>query len=351
MAISSTFAVGSRNFQLFTSSGTFTPPSGAKVFDVIVVGAGGGGSGGGYADGGTITTGYGGAGGGSGYAMYLRDLRITSPVTVTIGVGGAGGIGALASVAAWSGLAGTRGGTTAFGAYTAAGGGGAGVTTTGSAAQATASLSSNLAAFDTIKSVGYVPSAGASSAVILGGSGGSAGGYYPSTAPTRSSAGTSSITSTGVGAIWGGSNFNSLTPSSESILTTVSFDSQAARTQSIIFGQQFGQILYLSREQSNGQYYVDARTRKVGDLWYVAGGGGVGLSVTTTTLYGQGGFAGTDIAGGSHGVNASATVISQVGETATTPSAGGGGGGGSYQTGAAAGAGGAGANGFVVVYW
>ena len=351
MAISSTFSAGNRNYQVFTTSGTFTPPAGAKVFDVIIVGAGGGGSGGGYADGGTITTGFGGAGGGSGYALSLRDLRISTPVTVTLGAGGAGGIGALASVAAWSGLAGSRGGTTAFGSYTAAGGGGGGVTTSGNGQNFTTSAGGTQSAFDDIKSQCEIISGGAQSAVMLGGSGGSGGGYYPSTAPNRGSAGTNSITSTGVGAIWGGSNFASMTSSSDSILTTVSYDSIAGKTPSIIFGQQYGAIRFPPRDQSNGQYYVDARTKKIGDLVWVAGGGGVGLAVTTTTLYGQGGFAGTDIAGGSHGVNASATVISQVGQTATTPSAGGGGGGGSFQTGANAGAGGAGANGFVVVYW
>jgi hypothetical protein len=160
----------------------------------------------------------------------------------------------------------------------------------------------------------------------------------------RSTAGTSSKTTGADGAIWGGSNHAGLT--SLSGLTTPASEQYVT---GIFFGQEYSYLAY--NLYTSNQIFVDPRIRNIGDLFYVAGGGGNGMGVQTLALYGQGGSAGTDIAGGNQGLIASATVISQTGGTATTPSAGGGGGGASYNTGTDGGAGGAGANGAVIIYW
>lgn len=79
---------------VFTSSGTFTPTPGRRVFRVGVQGAGGGAGGGGVTAN-ALHTSCGGGGGGGAYAegtIHLDDLGATE--TVTIGSGGAGGSGA-----------------------------------------------------------------------------------------------------------------------------------------------------------------------------------------------------------------------------------------------------------------
>ena len=67
------------NVQVFTSTGTFTPPSGVSEFFVILTGGGAGG----------VTTSGGGDGGGAGFVFGL--LTISSAQTVTIGGAGANG--------------------------------------------------------------------------------------------------------------------------------------------------------------------------------------------------------------------------------------------------------------------
>lgn len=76
--------------QRFTSSGTWTRPTGCTHVDVYVTGAGGGG---GAADGqGANTYAYAGGGqGGSTAIKYRLDVRSISSSTITVGTGGAGG--------------------------------------------------------------------------------------------------------------------------------------------------------------------------------------------------------------------------------------------------------------------
>lgn len=100
-----TFSSGS---QLFTSSGTFTPPSGVSAncplpVRVLVVGGGGGAYGGGGI----------GGGGGSGY-VSAQSLSLTGAATITVGSGGTGGGGA---------TSGTNGGVSVFGSSVTANGG------------------------------------------------------------------------------------------------------------------------------------------------------------------------------------------------------------------------------------
>jgi hypothetical protein len=99
---------GGMKYQIFTSSGTFTVPSGITKVYVTMVGGGGGGGGGSASDTGQ--------GGGSGGAYFKTAVSVTpgSDITVTIGAGGAGG--------AWL-YSGSTGETTSFGSYLSATGG------------------------------------------------------------------------------------------------------------------------------------------------------------------------------------------------------------------------------------
>ena len=90
---------GLTGMQVFTSSGTFTIPTGKTVVKVTVVGAGGGSGGGGS------TGASGGGGGGATAITYLTSLTPGNTITVTVGTGGAGGT---------SGGAGSAGGSSSI---------------------------------------------------------------------------------------------------------------------------------------------------------------------------------------------------------------------------------------------
>ena len=97
--------------QVFTSSGTWTKPSGITLVKVYVTGGGGGGC---------NTSGGGGAGGGT--AIEIIDVSAISSETVTIGSGGA------------DGSTGATGGTSSFGSHCSATGGGGGTAESGGGA-------------------------------------------------------------------------------------------------------------------------------------------------------------------------------------------------------------------------
>ena len=122
---------GYASTQYFTSSGTWTKPSGIKTIRVTVLGGGGGGgkSGGVYN--------YGGNGGG-GLAQKTIDVTSISAVTATIGAGGS-------STSSSSGNGGA-GGSTTFGSHCTASGGSGGtgyVNPTGASGATTAGVGSN----------------------------------------------------------------------------------------------------------------------------------------------------------------------------------------------------------------
>lgn len=102
------------NVQTFTSSGTYTPHADAGSAVVYVTGGGGGGGGAEDSSSSTYSTVV--AGGGAGGGTAVEYISSVSSQTVTVGGGGAGGT---------SGLTGSSGGNSTFGAL-ATGGGGAG---------------------------------------------------------------------------------------------------------------------------------------------------------------------------------------------------------------------------------
>lgn len=117
LGISST-ATGLVGFKVITTSGNYTPTSGARRALVFATGGGGGGIGGNGK--------YGSGGGAGATAVAMIDLTSLTTVAVTIGVKG---LGAQVNGGTGSGAA-ANGGQTSFGSYAVAGGGvGAALTT------------------------------------------------------------------------------------------------------------------------------------------------------------------------------------------------------------------------------
>jgi hypothetical protein len=114
----------SGNLNVFSSSGTWTKPSGVNFIRVEAWGAGGGG---GSGQSGAVTTAAGGGGGGGGCTIAVFPAStVASSVAVLIGAGGSGG----ASVTGTTSLIGNTGGDTTFGSYLRAVGGSGGTIAT-----------------------------------------------------------------------------------------------------------------------------------------------------------------------------------------------------------------------------
>lgn len=153
--------------QVFTSSGTWTRPTGVDSVEVLLVGGGGGGGGGGASN----ISGTGGGGGGG--EVVLKVVAVTGNVSVVIGSGGTAGAGESATN-------GGAGGSSSFGAITAAGGSGG----DGGAATARGGASGGAN-----PSAGGLTAVNSSNTYRYGGGGGGAGG-----SGQASGAGTNAVT-------------------------------------------------------------------------------------------------------------------------------------------------------------
>ena len=126
-----TDASGLFSVQVFTSSGTWTKPSGIKKVNIFVVGGGGGGGGAHTAHGGAC------GGGGGTSIKYTLDVSSISSSTITIGAagsaGGAPGAGGTGGASSWADGTNTYTGNGGDGGDSAAGSvtGGSGGTASG----------------------------------------------------------------------------------------------------------------------------------------------------------------------------------------------------------------------------
>jgi len=289
----------------FTSSGTFTLPSGYGVskplWVQVLMGGGGGGGGGGGAT--TITNTAGGGGGGGSGIVAGFFTSLTANQTVTIGAGGTAGNGGAQNTVA-NGTAGGAGGTTIFGDYRVPGGRGGG--------QGSNSNNQSAPGQASITAFGYYIKGGSgnNTALGFGGAGGSGGG-----------AGNTDGTTYGHG-----SPLNGFYQNGGGGLTDIALyaSNQTPNEYNIAYNHDFNQ----------------------------RGGGAGGYQTNTSARWGKGGLAG-GILGGTAQAADTTVAAEAVGQTATVPSAGAGGGGGACGSpGGNAGAGGVGAAGFVTItYW
>lgn len=323
--------------QLFTSSGTFTLPSGYSAtnplfVDVVVVGGGGGGGGG-------QGNSQGGGGGGSGCGFYYEQIPVYANTTVTIGTGGTGGTGQPSSGA----TSGTNGGSSLFGDLQAPGGGfgtdgGASTTTYGASLWTGTFYNSAVYLSVSSKAAGFAR-------VGAGGPGGSAG------------ANGEGATAAHIAGIFGGIASSNAINNSGGTYETIPFYSQNmahsqgavdggagySSTQSGFLFANPGEGLNMSASlPSNAAAIGSAMYGFIGKKWWVPGGGGGGH----TGASGYGGSAGTKTTPGKSGGN---TGGSYTGQAATANTGGGGGGGGSSSGGTTGGNGGAGGSGYVLV--
>jgi hypothetical protein len=322
--------------QLFTSSGTFTLPSGYSstnplFVDVVVVGGGGGGGAG-------AQNYYGGGGGGSGCGFYYQQIPVYANTTVTIGTGGTGGtVGSVNN-----GNDGTNGGSSFFGDLQAPGGGFG----QGSKQTATTNYGDSLWTGTQYNSSVFLTHSYKNQNITdtrWGGCGGSAGAKGQSGSSTVNSAGIFGglPTETTLTGNSGTNQFNTYYASPTPL-------SQGALDGGIGYNNSVTGFIFTNPSEGlniSVTYPGDTTTYSnatvvygyIGKKWWLPGGGGGGVAATN-----GGGTAGTKTTAGKNGSAGAGT-----GASATAGSGGGGGGG----AGGAGGnnVGGAGGSGYVLV--
>ena len=307
-ALVSAFRDGSADIQVFTASGTWTKPTGAKLVRVELVSAGGGG-GGGVAATGTVNQKYGGGGGGGGGKLVqtFKATDLGSTVAVVVGAGGTGGDG--------GGGDGGDGGSSSFGTFSCLGGtngtaGLSGATNTSMGGNGGGSMGMS----NTILTWGSPGAGGDNSGVDCIGSGGS--GEY--------GGGGGGWSNNVAGAEWGGGSLFGAGGGGAG-------GSCAANNGSACAGA------------PGGKMYTPGGV--------LSGGGGAGGAVGTA---GTAGADGTSLAegqgGGGGGGNHGTSSVGGAGAAGGVPGGGGGGGGSTGGTSTTPGAGGAGGRGEVRVY-
>ncbi len=125
---------------IFTSSGTWTKPAGAKTVNVQLLGGGGGGGSGRKDIAGITKSGGGGGGGGGWFVSAVPASVLGATESVTIGAGGIGGAGVTGNA---NGSAGGQGGSTTFNSMLAGGGAGGQGGLTASGAGGAGSMQAN----------------------------------------------------------------------------------------------------------------------------------------------------------------------------------------------------------------
>ena len=325
MAVSSLVAASggvSLQQQTFTSSGTFTLPSGygsgrPLIVDIEICGGGGGG---GSGAGGANTNAWGGAGGGSGVTLVYKAISLTANATVTIGAGGTGGT----AVSNANGNNAANGGTSDVNSLYFAPGGGGGVGGLTSGTRGTGGG---------VRTAGIFIPGGFSSVVQNPGSGGGSGG---------SKADNTLSTDTPLfGGVRGLSGYNG---SAEGV-SAGPFEYSSGDNRD-------GGGLLSRRVTNNGTSTLSTVSLSYNELAILQrGGGGAGGFGQGPTA--GGGLAGTINAGGQTGFgNTLSPRGTKDGQSATDNGCGAGGGAGMSSTGVLSGAGGNGAAGYCkITFW
>ena len=297
------------NSQVYTSSTTWTKPSGITFVKVVCIGGGGGGGGGEGAAAATLRMGGSGGGGGAIAEKVMRASDVSANVSVTVGDGGAGGAGGSSA----AGSTGVVGGNSSFGSYLTVYGGGRGApgdtaAVAGGGGGGTGGVGDNGGASNT---TGGVPATTAATAGIAGQGGGS------------------STTGTGASAEFGGGSGGEATSAGTC---------QGQNAGSSLFGGAGGGggagVNTSNNENNGGQGGVHQS--------YTAGGGGVAGAANGGAAGAGTSRSGTGCGDGGGGGGSQDSGTGGAGGAGGAPGGGGGGGAGGTTTGGAGAAGGVG---------